>query len=119
MRIGAVSGYGSMMELQSNYRINSVYGNPKNTDAIQKIGEENYSGNPFAVVSSKEDEADIAAIREKQSKPFDLDAAVKRAEQGIATSSYASDSFNMNDAIGRLMQGTRFNADTIPYVAMT
>lgn len=118
MNIGAVSGYGQMMNLQSSYRVNSIYGNPKNMQPVEKIGEEQYSGNPFAVVSKK-DEEEAIKIREQQDKSFDFDAAMKRAEQGLATAPQASINFDIDAAMQRLMQGTKFSADTIPVVDMT
>lgn len=118
MNIGAVSGYSQMMNLQNTYRINSVYGNPKSMDSVSRIGEDQYSGNPFAVVSKKNDE-EIQAVKEQQNKPFDFDGAMKRAEQGLASTPQQGINFDYDAAMTRLMQGTRFSADTIPVVDLT
>lgn len=117
MNIGAVSGYGAISSLQNNYKINSIYGNPKSLQAVGKIGEERYSGNPFAVVTKNDEEA--LKIKDQQKKPFDLEGAVKRAEQGLASTPQQSIDFDYNAAMTRLMQGTRFSADTIPVADLT
>lgn len=117
MRIGAVSGYSSMYGASGDYKINSIYGNPGSMDAISKIGEDDKSGRTLAVVS-KDQTKDEEDIRANQSKPFDLEAAVNRAKQGMATQAGASsEGFNINDEMQRLMQGSRFSAETIPMVA--
>lgn len=120
MTIGAVSGYGSIMGLQNDYKINSIYGNPKSMSSVAKIGDEQYSGNPFAVVTKKEDEESQLKIKEQQAKPFDFDAAVERAKQGMTTAATSQNiNFDMDAAMTRLMQGTRFSADTIPVVDLS
>ena len=100
------------------YRINSIYGNPKSTQPVAKIGEEDYTGNPMAVVSKKQDEEDALRIKDQQAKPFDYEAAMERAKQGLATTPSTID-FNLDDAMGRMMQGARFSADTIPVVDLS
>lgn len=131
MNIGAVSGFGSIYNsassIQNNYKVNSIYGNPKGLDPVSKIGDGQYSGNPFAVVSAKDDvkavdEEAVKKVREQQNKPFDLDAAIKRAEQGLNTSASSTSgaiNFDYDAAMTRLMQGTKFSADTIPVVELT
>lgn len=54
MRIGGIAGYSSYLGIGSNYRISSIYGNPKSLEAVEKIGEENYTGNPLALVNKEE-----------------------------------------------------------------
>ena len=117
MRIGAIGGYGVMSSLSADYRINSIYGNPKSMEPVTKVGEDDYSGNPFAVVSKKQDE-DALKIKEQQEKAFDYEGAMERAKQGLATAPSAID-FNYSDAIGSMMQGVRFSADTIPVVDLS
>ena len=117
MRIGAIGGYGAINSLSADYRINSIYGNPKSLQPVTKVGEDDYSGNPFAVVSKKQDE-DALKIKEQQERPFDYEGAMERARQGLATGPLAIN-FNYSDAIGSMMQGARFSADTIPVVDLS
>ena len=83
MGIGAISGLGgmSMYGIGSNYNIKSVYGNPKSLQPVEKIGEEDYTGNPFAVLENKNDaEEGVNAV--KQFKPVDLQAASSQMMMG-------------------------------------
>lgn len=92
MGIGAISGIGSMSFYNmNNYRVNSVNGNPKSLNPVEKIGQESYNSKPFATVSKVEE--DDQEIRAQQAKPFDFDAAMNR-----------------------MMVGSRFNAENIPVV---
>ncbi len=92
MGIGAISGIGSMSFYNmNNYRVNSVNGNPKSLNPVEKIGQESYNSKPFATVSKVEEpEQDITV---KQAKPFDFDAAMNR-----------------------MMVGSKYNAENIPMV---
>lgn len=96
MGIGAISGFGGISSVAAynpNYKINSIYGNPKSLQPVEKVGEDDYSGNPFAVLSKKEEE----------------DYGPKPAERGA--------SFNFDAAMSRMMQGARYNAENIPLAA--
>ena len=119
MRIGSISGYNAISAYQPNYKISSINGNPKQLDAIDKIGQQQYTSNPLAIVSKQDDE-DTEKIREQQSRPFDIDGAMKRMQQGLNTFAAAStDSFNMDDAMGKMMQGSIFSAESIPMASIT
>lgn len=110
MRIGAISGYGS---ISGNYRIGSIYGNPKRMDLVERIGNEEYSGNPLAIIN-KTDDKEEQLIKDIQNKPFDYEAAFMRAKQGLKTE-YAGDSkVSMADEMARMMQGVAVNFDSIP-----
>lgn len=111
MGIGAVSAYGGMNAMLNSYKINSVYGNPKSMQPVGKIGEDNYSGNPFAVLSKNEDDQ---KIREQQSKEFDYVAALERAKSGLATAPSDDEGLDILAEMERMMTGSRFSAATIP-----
>jgi len=96
MGIGAISGlspisYGGF----SNYKVNSINGNPKSLNPVEKIGSEQYNSKPFATVSMNE---------------------------GIDTSSEtentAPKTFDMEAAMNQMKIASRFNAENIPFVGV-
>lgn len=113
MGIGAVSGLSTGINLD-NYRINSIYGNPKNLRPIGKIGKDDYSGNPFAIVSRVDDEKETERIKMQQNSPFDFTGAMERAKNGLNVSASAGNSVNLKDEMTRMMIGSRFSAESIP-----
>lgn len=112
MGIGALTGLGAGSMI-GNYRINSIYGNPKNLRPVGKIGQDDYSGNPFAIVS-KDDQADAERVREKQGAPFDFVGAMERAKSGLNVDSSANQITDLQGEITRMMMGSRFLTDEIP-----
>lgn len=74
MGVGAISGIGSFSSyIGFQYKISSVYGNPKSLSKVEKIGEENYSGDAFAVVR-KADSESLGAENKSSYKPVDYEA---------------------------------------------
>lgn len=96
MGIGAISGFSGISAISynpNNYKINSVYGNPKSVNPIEKIGKEDYTGNPFAILSKDNEKEEEARVEVPKT-------------------------FNYDAAMSRMMQGSRYNADNIPLATM-
>lgn len=111
MGIGAISGLSSGINLD-NYKINSIYGNPKNLNPIGKIGQDDYSGNPFAILS-KADDGETDRIRSQQNQAFDFTGAMERAKTGLSVSQNSENTVDLQGEMARMMMGSRFLTESI------
>lgn len=114
MRIGSVSGMGSMYRVSPYYTISSIHGNPKSLDAVDGISQQSESAKPLAImkpVSGEEEQK----IRQKQTMTAanDYESVMAQMMNGRNPENVVSSAVNTEEEADSLSMDNMLQSDNM------